>query len=133
MQQRDDRINDFHKRSGNSHAESRKLLTAMAVGSLGVLYATLTSKDAPFLDPSSRQLALAAVISMALSAGFGIAAWRADAAWAYKTALKFKENPAETEPDDGMWHNIKKWCDRFQVAFFGVGLLLAAFLTLRLL
>src|SRR5690242_14978386 len=40
---------DFHKRAGESHAEARKFLTAMAVGTLAVLYATLTGKDAPSL------------------------------------------------------------------------------------
>jgi hypothetical protein len=131
--QQDDRASEFHKRSGNSHEEARKLLTGMAVGSLGVLYATLTGKEAPVLNAYSRWLALAAVVSMALSAGFGIVAWRADAAWAYNAAKNFENDPSLTTPDGGRWHDLKKWCDWLQVGAFGFGLGMAALLTLYLL
>jgi len=131
--QGDDRVSEFHRRSGESHSEARKLLTAMAVGSIGVLYATLTGKEALALDAFNKWLALTAVVSMALSAGFGLAAWRADAAWAYRAAVNFGKKPDLTKPNGGPWHMVKKWCDRFQVALFSAGLLLAALLTLRLL
>lgn len=129
----DSRVNEFHKRAGESHSEVRKLLTTMAVGSLGVLYATLTGKDAPALDAYGRWLALAAVILMVLAAGFGLAAWRADAAWAYRAAKNFEAHPELVVPNGDPWHLFKKWCDWLQVALFGAGLLLAALLTLRLL
>lgn len=131
--QDDSRVTEFHKRSGESHSEARKLLTAMAVGSLGVLYATLTGKDAPVLDTGSKWLALAAVVFMALAAGFGLAAWRADAAWAYKAANNFDKNSELVKPEGEPWHQVKRWCDRFQFILFGIGLLLTALLTLRLL
>lgn len=70
---------------------------------------------------------------MALAAGFGLAAWRADVAWAYRAAKNFKDNPGLEKPYDDPWHEIKKWCDRLQLGIFGVGLLLAALLTIRLL
>ena len=123
---------EFHKRSGESHSEARKLLTGMAVGSLGVLYATLTGKDAPTLNVYTKSLAFAAVVLMALSAGFGLAAWRADAAWAYKAAENFA-SPYIKKPEGAPWHSIKKFCDISQLALFGAGLLLAAVLTLLLL
>src|SRR5947209_8406971 len=88
---------EFHNRAGESHAEARKLLTGMAVGSFGVLYATLTGKDAPMLDGSNNKLALWGIITMAVSAGCGLFAWRADAAWAYQAyqvAKCFENNPA---------------------------------------
>jgi hypothetical protein len=78
----EDQVAEFHKRAGESHMEARKLLTAMAVGSLGVLYATLTGRDAPALAAYSKILAILAIFAMGLSAAFGFAAWRADARWA---------------------------------------------------
>ena len=121
---------DFHKRAGESHAEARKFLTAMAVGTLAVLYATLTGKDAPSLADENRLIAILAIMAMALSAGSGLAAWRADAAWAFTAGNR---SPKRGKPDGGWWHDIKKWCDYSQVATFAAGLLLTAILTLRLL
>jgi len=130
--QNDERVRAFHTRAGQSHAEARRLLTTIAVGSLGVLYATLIGKDAPELGTLSKLLALGIAVSMALAAGFGLAAWRADAAWAYDTAKHFKD-PMKTEPPDTIWHEIKNWGDRFQVALFSVGVFLAALLTVKLI
>jgi hypothetical protein len=105
----------------------------MAVGSLGVLYATLIGKDAPPLNGGSEFLALAIAGSMALGAGLGLAAWRADAAWAYKAAKNFEKDPKLREPRGGIWHWLKKWCDRGQVVLFGVGLVFAAWLTVTII
>ena len=59
----------FHQRARESHAEARKLLTAMAVGGLGVLYATLIGKDAPkFDDAYSKHLAIGIAVSIASAA-----------------------------------------------------------------
>jgi hypothetical protein len=128
-----EQIGAFHKRAGDSHAEARKLLTAMSVGTLGVIYATLTHKDAPTLDAYDKALAILSIVSMTLSAGFGLAAWRADAAWAFRTAENFKKHPTAVKPNGGCWHLVKKSCDIAQLTFFGLGLLMAASLTLGLL
>ena len=53
--------------------------TAMAVGIVAVLYATLTGKEAPALADQNRLIAILAIIALTLSAGCGLAAWRADA------------------------------------------------------
>jgi heme A synthase len=121
---------DFHKRAGESHAEARKFLTAMAVGMLAILYATLTGKEAPTLADQNRLIAILAIIILALSAGSGLAAWRADAAWAFTAGNR---PPKGGKPDGGWWHEIKKWCDYSQLGTFLAGLLLTAILTLRLM
>jgi hypothetical protein len=126
-----DRVSEFHKRSGQSHAEARKLLTGMAVGTIGVLYATLTGKNAPTLDALNKWLVLLTVVMMALSAGFGLAAWRADAAWAYKAGENFRKRPEQTKPNGSPWHDVKQFCDIVQLVLFAHGLLFAAILTLR--
>jgi len=138
----------FHQRARESHAEARKLLTAMAVGSLGVLYATLIGKDAPDLaDYSnySKWLALGIAFSMILAAIFGLAAWRADAAWAYEKAEGKKsvekkcrrflwiKNWRDEEQRLDKCHCIKKWCDKSQLYLFGVGLVFAAWLTVTII
>lgn len=129
----DPRVADFHQRAGQSHAETRKLLTAMTTASFGVLYATLTSRSAPLLHGYNKWLALAAMISMGLAAVAGIFAWRADARWAYEAADNFKNCPGLTEPVGGIWHERKKQYDRIQIALFFLGLLLGLGLTIRLL
>jgi hypothetical protein len=148
----DEQRDKFYQRAGESHGEARRLLTAMAVGSLGVLYATLIPKDAPDLGAYSKALALGIAFSMVLSAGFGLTAWRADAAWAYQSGEVGKKsgnrgrnrkweclrslrmrNWREKSLRLTQWHCIKKWCDRVQLASFGVGLFLAALLTLELI
>lgn len=122
---------DFYKRASDLHSEARRFLTAMAVGSLGVLYATLTGKAAPPLIASDRLIAIIAILAMAISAAFGLASWRADAAWAYRAG---KNPPTENnQPDGGVWHQVKKVCDLVQLVLFGVGLLLSASLALRLI
>lgn len=126
-----DRVGHFHERAGKSHAEARKLLTGLSVGSLGVLYATLAGRTAPALDPAAKWLAVAVVIAMALAAGCGLAAWRADAAWAYRAAVNFEKDPLRAVPDGGVWHGLKKGCDLLQIGLFAIGLSLAALLTLR--
>ena len=124
---------EFHKRAGKSHAEARKLLTAMAVASFGVLYATLTGKDAPTLDAWSKSLAFLGIVAMALSTGCGLFAWRADAAWAYRAAKNFQKDPKLEVPDGGYWHKVKKSFDVTQLILFVFGLVVAMALTLRLL
>jgi hypothetical protein len=126
-----DFVSEFHKRSGQSHTEARKLLTGMSVGAIGILYATLTGNNATTLDAMNKLLVLVTVVAMALSTGFGLAAWRADAAWAYKAAKNYK--PEQIKPDGGPWHDVKKFCDRVQFALFAYGLLLAAIVTIRLI
>ena len=69
------KVAEFHKRAGKSHMEERKLLTAMAVGSIGVLYATLTGKDAPALTDDSKKFAIGIIIAMGMSTMFGFVAW----------------------------------------------------------
>jgi hypothetical protein len=124
---------EFHKRAGASHAEARKLLTAMAVGSVGVLYATLTGKDAPTLEACTKSLAFLSIVAMALSAGCGLFAWRADSAWAFRAAKNFQKDPALDAPDGGRWHDVKKSLDVAQLTLFVFGLAVAVALTLRLL
>jgi hypothetical protein len=125
---------EFHKRAGKSHEAARKLLTGMAVGSFGVLYATLTGKDAPMLDAGNNKLALLSIVTMAVSAGCGLFAWRADAAWAYQVAKCFEKTPAlERPPRDISWHKVKKLLEFAQLTLFLLGLALATALTLRLL
>ncbi|MFN8002456.1 MAG: hypothetical protein U0X75_15720 [Acidobacteriota bacterium] len=123
------RSTDFHQRAGQSHAEARKLLTGFAVGSLGVLYATLTSKAQPALAVLDKGLALTTIFTMAAAAAFGMLAWRADAKWAYQVARDFKTNPEAEEPFDNIWHRRKKRYDLTQNLLFGLGLILAVFFT----
>jgi hypothetical protein len=96
---------EWHLRAGQSHAEARRLLTSMAVGTIGVLYATVVGKEAPSLQNGSEYLAIAIVASMALSALYGLFAWRVDAAWAYQSAIhqRYKGSPKARDK----WHNIK--------------------------
>jgi hypothetical protein len=126
-------VSEFHKRAGYSHAEARKLLTGLAVGSVGVFYATLTGTNRPVLDGWSKWLAIISLGLMASSAGFGLAAWRADAAWAYRAAIEFERDSTLTSPYQGAAHFIKKWCDLAQLFLFMLGLLAAAVLTFLLL
>ena len=83
------------------------------------------------LIASDRLIAIIAILTMAMSAAFGLASWRADAAWAYRAG----KNPPKdnNQPDGGVWHEVKKVCDLVQLVLFGVGLLLSASLALRLI
>src|SRR5450755_2487049 len=104
----------------------------MGVGCVGVLYATLTGKDAPILDVYSKQLAFAAVVLMGSSVLFGLLAWIADALWAKKAAENFEKTPALLTPDPrGLWHTVKGCCDWVQLVLFLVGFSAAALLTLH--
>jgi hypothetical protein len=124
---------DWHIRAGQSHAEARKLLTTMAVGSIGVLYATVVGKDSPPLQNGDEYLAIAIVVSMVVAALFGLSAWRADAAWAYQSARYFANNKGATWDDVKKWHNVKKWCDLVQAISFAIGLAFAGWLTIGIL
>jgi hypothetical protein len=139
-QDEDPNVAEFHKRAGASHMEARKLLTAMAVGSIGVLYATLTGKDAPALPDSGKTLAILIIIAMGLSTTFGFAAWRADARWAHEVAeaykhAKTKEEKATVFKSKAVkkWHNRKKARDRMQLAFFALGIAAAMLLTIAII
>jgi hypothetical protein len=147
----------FHNRAGASHMEARKLLTAMAVGSIGVLYATLTGKDAPALTDFGKTLAILIIIAMGLSTMFGFAAWRADARWAYAKAKEYDKAIPDEPPNSRWsrwksncfavirkllkasasnaenWHTCKKVCDLMQLAFFTLGIAAAMFLTIAII
>jgi hypothetical protein len=105
--------------------EARKLLTAMAVGSIGVLYVTLTGKDATALSASGKTLAILAIIAMGLSAAFGFAAWRYDSLWAYERATDSAHGAEK-------WHTRKKACDLTQLALFALGVAAAMVLTIAI-
>ena len=136
--------------------EARKLLTAMAVASIGVLYATLTGKDAPALTNSGKTLAILIIIAMGLSTMFGFAAWRADARWAYAKAKEYDKASPDEPPSRWSrwksyffaairkllkasasnaenWHMCKKVCDLMQLAFFTLGIAAAMFLTIAII
>ena len=121
---------EFFKRAGESHMEARKLLTALAVGSIGVLYATLTGKDAPVLSNCGKSIAILALIAMALSTASRFAAWRAEASWAFEAGHAFKDHPNLDDPPRGKSHDRKKLCDIAQLCLFAVGIGAATVLTI---
>jgi hypothetical protein len=127
------KANEFFDRASASHAEARKLLLAMAVASVGFLFATLTGKDRAQLPPTETWCAVVAVLSMCLATGFGVAAWLADAAWAWRAAKEYEQNPSATKPLRSAWHRVKNVCDLTLLLLFLIGVSLVAFLTMRLL
>lgn len=121
-----------HPRAAQSHAETRKLLTSIAVGSIGVLYATKGASD---LQSISGSFAITIVVSMALAVLCGISASKADAAFEYQSAQYFSSSALEDAEKKSMedkmeiWLKVRTWCDRIQLVSFVIGLGSAAWLT----
>jgi hypothetical protein len=122
----------FHDRAGDSHSEARKLVTGLAVGSLGVFYATLTGKDPPVLDASSKFLVFWIIVLMGVSTLSGLVAWWAGARWSYNVASAYEKEPNRTTFPDVPPHGLKKLCDFILVVAFGIGIALALVFVLRL-
>ena len=101
------------------------------MGSIGVLYATLVGREPSSLQNDGEYLAIAIVVVMTLAALCGLSAWRADAAWACHSA-RYAANKGSRD-DRQRWLNVRRWCDRAQVVSFGIGLVLAAWLTIGIL
>ena len=128
-----------HPRAAQSHAETRKLLTSIAVGSIGVLYASLVGKEAPALQNISGYFAITIVVSMALAVLCGISASKAASAFEYQSSPYFSTSALDdTEKkalEDGMkrWLKVRTWCDRIQLLSFVIGLGFAAWLTVGII
>lgn len=124
-----------HPRAAQSHAETRKLLTSIAVGSIGVLYVTLVGRGASDLQSIGGSFAITIVVSMALAVLCGISASKADAAFEYQSAQYFSSSALEDAEKKAMedkmeiWLKVRTWCDRIQLVSFVIGLGSAAWLT----
>jgi hypothetical protein len=125
------RADNFHKRSGKSRSEARKLVTGLAVASVGVLYTTLTGEKASALDLYSSYSSLIALAAMGISTLLGIFAWWCEAQWSYKAAQNFRCLEGDVtgkEPQGDPWHRFKVFCDTGQLTVFSIGIIAASWL-----
>jgi hypothetical protein len=107
-------VTQMHDRAGVSAGEYRKTLISLSTGSLAVFFLALTTKIDPGLSGAQKVLLMIALSAMSLSVLLGVAAWYADAQWAYAKGEKINPTPKKVKNwqcEIDKWHGRKSRCD----------------------
>lgn len=122
-------------RATESAKETRQAIVTMSSASLAVFFFALTTNIDPELTTSQRWIVLFDLAVMAFATFAGLwSAW-SDARWSYSWGRELENRQQDGESweiEKDIWHERKRWGERYSLLAFSMGVLLAGvYIVLR--